>query len=333
MDRSLSNTSLLILLAGTLVLASSAGGAKRLKPPTRTMIYKYNKVAVVVAKSSPEEGKVLFKRKKKIWADMPGTVVARLDPAVIEELDWGGRYIVAYTEVRRNPLDRETPEVDPAGPKVVEISLVGPALLDDSPEARRMLEAAKSGEVDLGRAFLEDLMTLLSDPEPRTQRFAIAEFYLRAELQQNLRPEDVRPFRAQIASPVQYPEARALLLESFTKLPESIRGTWLAEDAREIVAEADTELDLASTWPLLVKTAILVLEQDGGSADAPVVARHFAANNPGVAKAALATLAVLDPDRAARRAREVLGRADLHASTRQAMESYLESYRRGDTGG
>lgn len=333
MDRALSILTLTTLLAGALFLPSVASAAKRLTPPTRSMIYKYNKVAVVVAKSSPEDGKVLFKRKKGIFGEMPKTVVARLDPEVIEALDWGSRYVFAYTDIRRNPLDRETPEIDPEGPKVIELALVGSAILEDSRLIRRMLETSRTPEVDLGREFLEDVMVLMQDPDPRAQRFAIAEFYLRAELHQNLRPEDVDVFRSKITSPDQLPEARAILIESFLKLPAPLRGAWLAEAAREIVADADTELDLVTTWPLLVRMSLEVLEKDGGAADAPIVARHFASNNPGVAKAALATLVALEPDLAARRAREVLGRADLHQSTQQAMERYLESYRRGEAGG
>jgi HEAT repeat protein len=70
----------------------------------------------------------------------------------------------------------------------------------------------------------------------------------------------------------------------------------------------------------------------GGPSDAPLLAGQFESNNPGVAKAALSALEGLEPDLAARKAREVLGRPELHASTRQAMEAYLERYRRGEVG-
>jgi len=332
MYRPLTALFLTTAIAVVLGLPDVALAAQRERPPSRTMIGKYNHVAVMVAKSSPEEGKVLFKRKKEIFGSPAKQVVVRVAPALVETLEWGDRYVVAYTETTRNNVTRSHAP-DPLGPKVLDLAVVGPALFEESEALLNVLESSKRSEVDLGRPFVEDLNALVVGSDAALQRFAIVEIYHRKELQHRFTAEDAQVYREQLGSAEQETEARALLFEIFNGLGEEVRGAWLAEEARALLEEADTTLDLASTWPILLKRAIETLEQDGGPADAAVVGRHFASNNPGVAKAALAALTTLAPDQAARRARELLGRPDLHPTTRTAMQGFLESYRKGEIGG
>lgn len=333
MNQSASFLTLITLAGGALLAATAAHGAKRLGPPTAMMMGNYQQVAVVVAEESPEAGKVLFKRKKMLFGEMPKRVVARLDAETLEDLVWGQRYVFAYTDIRRNLLDRESPERDPEGPKVIELPVIGAALLENTPEIRSLFAAAQGKEPDLGRDYLNALIAQLARPDARTRRFVIAELYMRPQLFEHLKKGDLTPIRSALASPATGSEARSFLLESSKRFPPPLQGPWRAEAARDIVEAADTDLELGSTQPLLVKNALLVLEKAGGEADVAPAARHFDSNNPGVAKAALAALVALDLEAAARRAREVLGRGDLHHTTRQAMEQFLEQYRGGNTGG
>ncbi|MCP3961405.1 MAG: hypothetical protein GY719_26460 [bacterium] len=330
MDRSRSLLPLMTLAAIGLFAATAAGAAKRLKAPTLMMMGKYQQVAVAMAEQSSEEDTVQFKRKKVLYGKMPKRVTARLDAETGQDLVWGRSYIIAYTEVRRNPLDRDSPERDPDGPKVVTLPVIGAAVIEDTPEIRFLFEAARDGEKEPGRDYLDAILTQLARPDIRTRKFVIAELYMRPRLLDHLQEADLPAIRAVAGSSEIDTEVRSFLLESSTRFPSSLRGA-LADVASEIVEEAKTELDLSSTHPLLVKTSLQVLETAGADADAALVGRHFDSNSPGVAKAALSLLRTLDDEAAARRAREVLSRSDLHQTTRRAMEQFLEQH--GEGGG
>ena len=332
MNRTRNFFPVLALGVGGLLGVTAADAASRFEPPTLMMMQRDNQVAVAMAEPSPEDGKVLLRRVEVLHGDMPETVLVRIDPLTAEGLARSQRYIVAYTAVRRNPLDRETRELDPAGPRVIELPAVGTAVIEDSPEMRLLFDAAKTKPADLGRGYLEPLLALLKHRDARTRSFVIAELYLRPELFDHLKHDDMPVIGDAIASPTNDPESRAFLLEASLSFPPSLRGPWLGDAARKIVAAASTELDLGSTYPLLVKTALQVLGSMGTLADTSEISRQFASNSPGVAKAALATLELIDPDAAAGRARELLEQGGLQQSTRQAMQRYLLRYDKGESG-
>lgn len=332
MNRTRNFYPVLALGVSALLGVTAADAASRFEPPTLMMMRPVNQVAVAVAEPSPEDGKILFRRVELLHGEMPETVLARIDPLTAGGLARSRRYIVAYTEVRRNPLDRETREIDPAGPRVVELPAVGTAVIEDSPEMRMLFDAAKRRPTDLGRGYLEPLLALLEHRDARTRRFVIAELYLRPELFGHLKHDDVPAIGDAIASSANDPESRAFLLEASLSFPPSLRGPWLGDAARTIVGAASIELDLGSTYPLLVRNALQVLSSMGTLADAPEISRQFASNSPGVAKAALAALEFIDPDAAAGRARELLEQGGLQQSTREAMQRFLQRYERGESG-
>lgn len=323
----------IVLLASFLMTAASLDAAKRLEPPTLMMMDRYHQVAVAVAEGRPSEGKVAFRRVETIFGEMPERVVARLDAEAAETLEWGESYVFAYTEVRRNPRDRDSPEIDPEGPKVVRLPVIGAAVLEDTPEMRRLFATARGREPDPGRDFLEALLAQLERPDARTRRFVIAELYLRPELFHRLEEGDLHAIRAAMTSEDIDTESRSFLLESAGRFPQPLRGPWLAAVARDIVSAAGTELDLDSTVPLLIKTALQVLAPVAVATDVPELAKHLGSNSPGVAKAALAALRLVDPEAAATRGREVLSEAALHPTTRRAIESFLVAHERGESGG
>ena len=106
-------------------------------------------------------------------------------------------------------------------------------------------------------------------------------------------------------------------------LPAPLAGSWLAEESRKILRELDPQFDLTSSFPRLAITVIEILATAGGKPDAALVSRFLGANNPGVVKAALATLDQLDPELARARSEAVLKRDDLHAESRRALTEYL----------
>lgn len=320
------------LLAAAVLAPSVAQAAKRFEPPTLMMMYRYHQVAAVTAVESPEPGKVRFQRQQMLYGEMPDSELVRVDPELVSELEWGARYVIAYTEVRRNLLDRESPELDPEGPKLVSMPVVGAALLEDSDELRSVFATARSREVDPGAEYAKDLLALLAGSDLRTRRFAIAELYLRPELFAHLGQAQAPALRSVLADPETGSEPRAMLLEATVRAGGAVAGDWLTEIARSVVTEAGVELDLDSTHPLLVKTALEAFQSRAGAADVPTIARHLGSNSPGVAKAALAALGTLDPDAAARRVREVLA-GEVHPTTRRALETFLEGYETGQSRG
>ena len=109
----------ILLLASATLQPSPGVAASRFGPPTEMMLDRYNKVAVAVAREGPDNRRIRFERVETIFGDVPQEWEARVGMDDLSDIEWGGEYLVAFTEVRRNPLDRETRELDPDGPRIV----------------------------------------------------------------------------------------------------------------------------------------------------------------------------------------------------------------------
>lgn len=304
-----------------------ARSASRFGPPTEMMLEGHNKVAVALAREGSVAGRVRFELLESIHGEIPQSWEARVEMDDLSDIEWGKEYVVAFTEVRKDPLLRGTRELDPEGPRVLELPVLRAVLLRHRREVVTMLQGVQVGGEKLGREYLEAALALLASDDQRLRRFAVTELYLRQELSASLRKGDAPVIRAVAASESVESEPRALLLEASRRFPAEVSGSWPQEVSREIVASAATELDLGSTEPLLLKTALQILVRgEPAAGDVEIVARQLESNSPGVAKAAIVALEQLDPDEAARRAREILASNRLHPSIRQAFEALLRRY-------
>ncbi|RMH21727.1 MAG: hypothetical protein D6696_05145 [Acidobacteria bacterium] len=328
---------LLLLTASvalTALAASRAGAAPRLGPPSLYLQDEPHRVAVVEARGVVDDGRAAFVRRQLLLGDraeeeMPPELVVRMGPEALAAIEIGRTYVLGYTRLRPAARQRRVYEEDPLGPSVVALPGVGDALLDDTPAIRRLVTTPAEGD----RRTLEAVLDQLARPGALSQRFAAAELLLRRELQELVTAADVKRLQAVLAAPELDPMAHDVLLRAAEPLAARFGGEWLAEDCRRVLKAHGTELDLHSFVPSLVLTAARILGKVGNRDDVPLLARHLLSNNPGVAKAALPSMAALDPVATGERVRELVARDDLLAETRRVLERYLNQRAEGGQGG
>jgi hypothetical protein len=137
-----------------------------------------------------------------------------------------------------------------------------------------------------------------------------------------------RPQAHRLKQVLQTPEFSAqhrdYLLQSALRLPEELRSPWLGEEYRRVIILHGTQYDLNSFVPGLVKNSAKGLGRVGEQSDIELLSMLLYANNPGVAKAALASMDQFDPQAAAAKAEQAVNRGWVHSQTRRALEKYLE---------
>ena len=293
------------------VAAPTSEAASRLGPPTHYMREEGHRSAVV------EVVEVLAGERARLRVIEPlrdrgdGELVVR----GVHEALAGEVRIVGYTDrpARRTPRF----QVDPAGPRVLTVPGVGPALFESSHAMRTLLRARAADEALTDRARLDSILDQLVRPDPPSRRFVLAELRLDPALREELAEAEVGVLRRTLASGELEPVAREHLLRAALPMVERWGGGWLARDARGLLASHGRELDHTSPIPSLLVTALEVVEATGRRGDGELAGRHVASSNPGVGKAAFRALAALDPARAAELARSLATDEAVHPDVRR----------------
>lgn len=315
------------LLAWSLAAAVAASdvGAVRLGPPSEALVKEPHLVAAVEALEVLDGGRVAFKRRAVLLGD---GIPERIEVRFLEEVPAvapGERYVLGYQTLRRVAHSRTLYEVDPAGPSVVRLPVLGDALFEDTPEVRRIILSAAGEEKATARELLDAVVRQLEHPQVFSLRFVATELLFRPQLQDLVGPREVRVIRERLGALESDPLSRDLLLQAASTFPRVEGGGWLAEESRRVLSSYATELDLSSGVPSLLVTAAKALAKTGTAADLPLLENHLFSNNPGVAKASLKAMDALDRAAAVVAAKKALGQDGLHAESRRALEAYLAS--------
>lgn len=315
------------LLTVGLCLAPAAQGAKRLGPPS-SALRQASHIVVVAEARLAGAGRLSLRPRLALFGQAPTEeIVVRVEGEGPPALAEGETYVVGYTAYRQIPLLRGGLELDPDGPRVLELPGVGPAWFADTPQIRLLVTSPEAEK----RALLDAIFGLMAGSEPGGRRFAVLELALRPGLHGAVTAADLGVVQRELRS-AEDPMAREFLLQAARDLAGRFGGAWLAEICRAILAEAGTEYDLTSYVPQLVLTAVQTLEEFGGEEDVPRLAPLLHANNPGVAKAALGALDALAPAAALARALAACRAGDLHPETRRALGRFLEDKGKGSEG-
>jgi hypothetical protein len=116
-----------------------------------------------------------------------------------------------------------------------------------------------------------------------------------------------------------------LILTVGQSLAQPLRGEWVLQESRRVVVQAPVNLELASSRPALLETALKISAAGGTTADGKRALRHFASNSPGVVKWAVAAAEIHDCVSGLAAARAILGQVeDLHLESRQALEGFVD---------
>jgi hypothetical protein len=296
--------------------------AAKLLPPSEYLTKQENVLMVARAEAGAEAGKVVFRQLEILHGEAPELVEVRLGGTVEKQIVFGDTYFVGVTFLRALLREKNTFEPDPEGPRAVAIPAVGDALLEDTPAVRTLVTPREPDEPLGDRRRLDAILAQVQSSHEPTRRFVLAELVLRPNLVGLLDDKDMTVLRG-VVEPYKALENQSheYLLRGLMQRDELDDQLWVAKDCRGILGFADTELDLTSFEPALVLSAATMLGRVGQASDVPLLARHLASNNPGVARAAFESMLELDREQAVVAARKALQDGGLHPDTRRRLET------------
>jgi hypothetical protein len=317
------------LLNGLLLLAmmQPALAAKRLGPPIEDLQSEPDRIRIVVAEAlkKPESPGIVFSISERLSGESPDEVLLRTDEETFADVEVGRSYVVAWSYLRRNRRVIGGWEEDPNGPLVVNLLGLGStALFEDTPETRFLFAPGsidESGDTD---QQLDALLAQMQREDFRSRGLVISELYLRPDLTEKMGSSQAQVLKTVLQTQALDPQHRDFMIRSTLRLPEDLTSPWLGEELRKIIIENGTQYDLASFVPGLVRTAARGLKQAGERADIELLSMLLYANNPGVSKAALASMDHLDSEATVVKAQQAIERGWIHSETRFALDRYLD---------
>jgi len=310
-----------------LAVAQPAISARPLGPPIEELLNNPELVRIAIATASKKEEspRIRFAFSDRISGESPNQLVLRMDEDTFADVKAGQSYVVAWTDQRKVRLLREGYEKDPDGPSIVKVRGLGSyALFQDSPEIRFLFAPHdRSGTEDTGQEINALLEQMKSD-DYRSRDLVVGELFLKAELSKHMSRSQVEKLKSILQLPGLSAQHRDYILQSALRLPGELHSPWLGEEFRRVIILYGTQYDLNSFVPGLVKTSAKGLGQVGEQNDIELLGILLYSNNPGVSKAALASMDHFDPQAAAAKAEQAISRGWVHSQTRSALENYLK---------
>ena len=315
-------------LCGLLLLAmtQSALAAKRLGPPIEDLQSEPDRIRIVIAVANKKSkaASILFSISDRLSGESPDEVLLRTDEETYAEVEVGRSYVVAWSYLRRNRRLPTGWEKDPDGPFTVQLMGLGvTALFEDTPDTRLLFAPGAMDESGNSSEQIDALLAQLQREDFRSRGLVISELYLRPDLTEQMDKSQGEKLQAVLQTQTLDPQHRDFLLRSALRLPQDLTSPWLGEEFRKIIIEHGTQYDLGSFIPGLVRTAARGLQQTGAPSDIDLLSILLYANNPGVSKAALATMNHIDPEATVVKAKQATERGWIHGETQRELNRYL----------
>lgn len=315
-------------LLGLMMLASTqmVNAAARLGPPIEELQKHPERIRIVAATAGEQadSAKILLKVTERLAGDSPDELLLRTDPATAGGVEMGRSYVVAWTDMRKNRRIGIKWEKDPDGPKVVTVVGLGSAaVFEDSPEVRLLFSIGPEGDAVSDEKQLEAILAQMQRTDSLTRGLVIAQLFLREDLADAMQQSQVDTVKSILQGQELNPLQRDLLLRTCMRLQADMTTPWLGEELRKVIIEHGSQYDLSSFVPALVRTAARGLGQVGDASDVDLLSILLYSNNPGVGKAALASMDQLDKSATLRQAELAFSRNWVQGDTRQALARYL----------
>lgn len=304
------------------MFAPPADAGRMLGSATDEVVRAHIHILAGHAKGRVSDHRIRFVFQSALHGTLRSEANVLVSEATRDRVQAGQPYIVAFTDYRNNPLLREGLEPDPQAPRVVSVALVGDFVLDDRPETRLLIAGAREPTLP-ATDQLAAALDLLASNDPFSQRFAAMELYgregLRAVLDDPLRQRWSLLLRAGAIDT----QAQDFLFRAALRLPKRHDRAWIAEGARDVLDLTKLHVDFDSTRPALFATALNALAQTGKPTDTRRLAPLLRANHPGIAKAALAAMDVLDRDATLVLANQLLLAGPRSSELERALQAYV----------
>jgi len=317
-----SNVLLIFAALVITLIGPEAMGGPRLEPPTTFMRHDRYRSAVVKVIAIQEDGRFQLEVLEQLFDETPDGLVVRAVGGAGDLIEVGGTYIIGHTDkpARRTPRW----DTDPAGSRILNVPAVGLAVFEHS-NAMKTLVRAHSADSPLSeRQRLDAVIEQLGSADVQSRRFVLAELALAPEIRALVGDSELETLRTALTTGELEPLAHDYLLRAARTMIGDWGGDWLAVDCRRLLASHGTELDLRSTTPSLLVTALETLEETGEAVDAELAGKHVPSNNPGVGKAAFSAMIALDPDLAIEAAPGYIANESIHLDTRRYVQQAVD---------
>jgi hypothetical protein len=315
----------LIILLGA--AAPPALVAKALGPPIEHLLDAPERIRIVVAVAREKTGpdKIRFAVGERLSGEAPDEVILRTDANTHADVAIGTSYLVAFSYLRKERMFREGWEEDPEGPSIVStMGLSTVALFEPTPGMKHLFSPGAVTNPDGAGRLIDALLELIPRADRRARGLAIEELFLRRDLTGRMDAAGADKLRAALQTAELDPRHHDWLLQAASRVPPDLTAPWLGEELRRIIITNGTQYDPHTFIPTLVRTAAEGLKTAGNASDVELLSLLLYASNPGVAKAALATMTHLDKSGATRKAEQALARGWILDETRRVLTRFLE---------
>lgn len=304
----------------------SLNAATKLAPPIEDLESnpERNRIMVAEATKKADAPGIWFAVREQLSGESPAEVLLRTNEETFADVEIGRSYIVAWTELRKNRRLVAGWEKHPQGPYVLSLLGMGSnALFEDTPELRLLFAPGAMEPSATSGQQIDALLAQMQREDYRSRSLVILELYLRPDLTEQMEQSHTEELKAVLQKQNLDPKHRDFIIRSAVRLPQDLTSPWLAEELRKIIIQHGTQYDLSSFVPALVRTAARGLSESGGPADIELLSLLLYANNPGVSKAALATMNGLDSAATIEKAQQALERGWIDIETRRALTGFL----------
>jgi hypothetical protein len=320
---------ILLLPMAVLVIVATLPelSAKTLSPPIEDLLGAPERIRIVIAEAreKPDPDRIRFAVSERLSGEAPDEVVLRTDASTHAEVEVGKSYLVAFSYLRKERMFREGWEEDPEGPAIVKtMGLATSALFDATPGMKFLLSPGVVSDPDGAGRVTDALLEQIPLPDHRARGLAIEELFLRQDLTGGMDAAQAAKLKAALQTAELDPRHHDWLLQAASHVPPDLTTPWLGEEMRRIIIVNGTRYDPHTFIPTLVRTAAEGLKTAGNPADVELLSLLLYASNPGVAKAALATMEHLDEAAARRKAEQALARGWILDETRRVLERFLD---------
>jgi len=318
-----------------LVLISCTAHAERIEPPLELLHDPTNLVvAGTIETVDSTADRVVFQRKdllagRAALAPQDDEVEVRVPHEALGHLAVGKDYIFAYTLFAPDPRRPGKLLAKRQGATVLVAPGLEPAVFEDTPDVRRLLDLGNQAEGEDSAELLELLLHNLAGKNPALQNLAANELALAPELRQRLGPPERKTIRTFVDDPAAAPLGRMALLEAAAQFPQNFGAGWALDSAARILASAPTsgvENGDADRATLLRSTLLLFDQTTAVSLSPQTVRRWLGSDSVALVEPSLRLLQRQAPQTARRTIEQVASDAGTPAQTRIFLREYLKRF-------
>lgn len=324
---------LFLSLAFSASLLMTPAHAQRVESPLELM---YAEDAMIVAGKAIEinpAGRFVIAPKEILAGKIkpPEKLDIRIPKEFLNDVKVGERYIVAYSQFRRDPRKAVGLVPNKEGAIAIVSPGIEPAVFRDTPAVRTILKAGKSEHGRESRKLADLVLAALKGEDPQLQNLAAGELAYEPELGERLTDAD----RAEIEKTVRNVKTpirvRMVLLEAASRMPEKL-GDWWKKAALDIVTTTPTDgySSAASDPVILIMTALDVLDRYSVKVPPETLKRWVWNPNPALVERVCVLLRREGPDLERSAIAQALADPKLPEATRKFLNDHLRQLDRID---